>query len=167
VADRFSFLNIEGLGDKELHEAACKECKLSPEFKPDKDIKAAIDKFIEIQDRLLPTLKTIHSVLKGIKMSDTIAQTILKNMENQIELYHKRIETATERGETLNEADQILLVDKLLAQLSNLQKIAIKMPEIIDNLETLEERLTKENSGDTVARGGRQIGNRAEPNRTN
>lgn len=165
VADRFTYPNMGGFEEKEVHEAAIKEAKLDAKYKPDKEILAAIDKFIQIQDDLLPTLKTVHNVRKGIKMSDKIAQQILLNMESQHELYFRRIKEAEDRGETVNEADQVLLVDKMLAQLTNIQKIAIKMPEIVDSLDALEERLTKETAGDKVARGGRKIGNRAIPKR--
>lgn len=163
VADRFSFPNLGGYNDDEVHVAAIKESKLDSTFKPDKDVLAAIEKFKEIQDILLPTLSTINTVLKGIRSSDAIAQILVKGINDQIQLYKKKMEDSIRNGETVNIADQILIVDGLLKQLASVQKIAETVPRTQETLEKLEERLKKETAGDVVGRGGKTIGNRADP----
>lgn len=165
VADRFSYPNQGGYNDDEVHKAAIKESKLDPGFKPDKDVLAAIEKFREIQDILLPTLSTISTVLKGIRSADVIAQILLKSINDQIKLYEKKIEDAAQKGESINLADQVLIVDGLIKQLNSVQKMAETIPKTQDTLEKLEERLKKETAGDVVGRGGRTIGNRADPKR--
>lgn len=165
VGDMFCYTNMGGYGVKEVHQMAVKDAKLDPAYKPDDEIVAAIKKFTEIQLSLLPTLGTINNVLKGIRLSDKVSQTIIASIEAQLAIYERKIEEANKNGQTANAADMILLVNGLLDHLANLQKIAVNIPKTQEVLEKLEERLKKETAGDTVGRGGRSIGNRAEPTR--
>lgn len=166
VADKYSYLNQAGRTEEELHIEALKECKLEPTWKPDKDVLAAIEKFREIQEAMLPTLTTINTVLKSIRSSDKIATMLLENIEKQIKLYNGKVNDAMEKGEAANIADLSLILDSLLAGLANVQKIAQTVPKIQETLEKLEEKLQKDTAGDQLGRGGKQIGNRADPKRS-
>lgn len=159
VADLFTYPNQGGYNEKETHKAAVKEAQLPEDFKPDSEIKEAIAKYKEIQLATLPTLSTISNTLKGLKLSDTIVKNIINNIEKQIEVYNKKMES----GEEANLAEGILLVNSMLDQLGSANKVAISIPKTVDVLETLYERLKKESGGATVGRGGKRIGNRADP----
>lgn len=162
VADMFSYPNQEGRNAKDVHIAAIREAGLSADYKPDDEVLAAIEKFKEIQFASLPVLKTIGTILKALKLSDVICKTITDNMEKQIDMYKAKIENSKELGEA-NIADSVILVNGLIEQLGQVNKIAITIPKTQDVLENLEERLKKESAGIGMARGDKKIGNRAEP----
>lgn len=163
TADMFCYPNLGGFNDKDTHEAACRESTLGINYKPDDEVKAAIVKFKEIQLAMLPVLKTIRTTLRATRLSDTICESIIKNMEKSIDTYNTKVEEAEKRGEVANIADGVIIVNGLMDQLGQVQKIANMIPKTQETLEKLEERLKKESSGDNIARGGKTVGNRADP----
>ena len=162
-ADMFCFPAQEGLSDKEAHKESIKAAGLAENYKPDDEVLAAIEWYKKHQVDHLPVLKTIATVLKATKFSDTICQRIIESMEGMLDRYNKKIKEQEASGETLNIADNILLVNGLIDQLGQVQKIATTIPKTQELLEKLDERLKKESSGDVVGRGGKKIGNRADP----
>ncbi len=165
VADLKSFPNKGGLNEKEVHKAAIKESELEETYKPDKDIKAAITKYRYIQDIENPTLKTLTTVLRGLTTADTISQNIIDNINRAIELQEKVRSEKENNQEPKNAADEAVATANLVGQLKQLLGIANDLPKTIATLETLEIKLAKDEANIKLGRGGKEIGNRADPNR--
>lgn len=161
-ASFFSYPNKGGYSAKETHLAAIKESGLEENYKPDEEIKAAIEKYKQIHKDILPTLNTIATVLRGLKTADTIAQGIVENIEDTLEILKKAKQNRAE-GEPTNLIQDIANTANLISQLDQVLSIANKLPKTIETLEALENRLKKEISGTNLARGGQEIGNRADP----
>ncbi len=83
-------------------------------------------------------------------------------MEKQIEVYRLKVESI-EGVETQNVANGIILINGLIEQLNQVNKIALTIPKTQETLEKLEERLKKESAGSNMVRGGGDKGNRADP----
>lgn len=165
VADLFSYPNQGGYDDKSVHKAAIKESTLDENFKPNDEIQAAIVKYREIQLAMLPVLNTISIILKACKFSETVCHKIIESMQAALDRYNKMLEEQEKLGQTANVADLTLLVDGLITKLEQVNKLATNIPKTQDTLEKLDERLKKQSSGDTIGRGGKTIGNRADPKR--
>lgn len=163
VASLFSYPNKGGYNEKATHEAAVKEAKLEEGFKPDKEIKAAIEKYREIQKISLPTLSIINSVVRALRVGETITAGIINSMEDTIEIQERIRKEKKDAGEPADIANDLLTVNGLVEQLTQVMKISSKLPDTIETLQGLEERLKKEMSGDNLARGGKKVANRADP----
>lgn len=163
VADMFSWINQSGYNDKEIHAQAVKESGLDDKYKPDAGIIAAINKYRKIQEDMYPSLGTLTVALRGLRTTRKILDRMTSNMESKLELLDKKKAEAEARGETMNIADEQIIIDQLIKQIEDLNKMSITIPKTLDALEKIEDRLKRESAGDTVARGGKSIGNRADP----
>lgn len=163
IANIFSSCNQSGLNEKDAHNYAVKEADLEEDYKPDEEVKKAIDKFRKIQEDCLPSLKAVSNLIKNLKLSNTICERIGKNIEATLELDEVRRKEAATKGEPQNYAADIATTNALIEQLNGLTAIATKLPVTIETLTKLEDKLLKEQTGDNTARGGKQIGLRAEP----
>jgi hypothetical protein len=162
VSSFYSYPNKGGYNEKDTHKAAITESNLEEDFKPDPLIKAAIVKNRELEKAVVPTLNTINTVLKGLKISDKISESIIDNIESIIDKEEKKNKECLERGETIDIANNIIITEALIKQLEQLTKIANSLPKTIDTLQDLYVKLSKEEAGQVLARGGKKIGNRAE-----
>lgn len=163
VADKFCYPSQAGLNEKETHVCAIKESDLESDFKPDKTIKEAIEKYRELQDLTTPTLNTICSLLQGLKVSNVICNNIIKNIESTLELMEGDKQKCLEAGLPIDLAKDLAMTAALIQQLEQLNKISNNIPKTIETLEKLQEKLSKEISGTNIARGGNEIGTRAIP----
>ena len=161
--DLRSWLNKGGYGEKEKHLKALKEADLEEGFRPDNDLKSAIRKYGEIQEATLPTLTTISTLIRGLKTGDAIANSIIGNIETQLGLHNKRRDERAAQNEPTDLANDMAISIALSEQLGVLLDMGNKLPKSIETLEKLEERLKKEEAGDNLARGGKDIGSRADP----
>lgn len=160
VGDMFSYLNTSGYSEKEIQKLAIKDSKLEADFKPDIDIIEGIKKYSEVQLLMFPALSTVKTSLRGLRMSDILAQKMINNMEKVMELHEAR---QTDPNAPPNIADDLALITNLSSQLDTLINISVKLPKMIDTLESLEQKLATQKSGTQLGRGGRKLGNRAEP----
>jgi hypothetical protein len=158
-ADLFSYLNQGGYNEKERHKQSIKEAGLEEDWKPDSEVKAAITKYTDIQKINLPTLNTISTILRSLKLSDTIAHGVIDNIETQMQI----MLVNKEKSETPNILADMAAVTALTQQLDVVVDLANKLPKTIETLEKLKERLIKESSGVSTKRGGEEIGSRANP----
>lgn len=163
-ASLFSYPNKGGYSEKECHTAAVKEAELEDNYKPDAEMKTAIEKYRQIHKDILPTLTTIATALRALKTADTIAKGIVENIETTIELVNKKKAEKVE-GEPNNLLDDIASTSSLIAQLDQVLQIVNKLPKTIETLESLDNRLKKEIAGQNLSRGGVEVGNRADPDR--
>lgn len=165
VASVFSFPNKGGYNDKECHEAGISESKLPSDFKPDPVIKDAIIRYKEIQLAMLPSISSLSIGLKGLRLSGVISENISRSIESTLELKQKKDQEKIDNGEEIDILSSIASNDMLITQLNQLLKITNQLPVTIENIETLKGKITKEEMGDTMGRGGQKLGNRADPNR--
>ena len=163
IADLESWINKAGYNDKEAHKAALKDADLDSTFKLDSDIKIAITTYRTLQLEMLPALSTLSSILKGLKVADKISQSIIENIETVMDNHKERKIKAAEQNEPLNPGDDLVITQNLVAQLGQLMDISTKIPKTIETLEKIEDRLAKDKSGISLGRGGKEIGNRADP----
>lgn len=167
VASMYSYPNKGGYNDKETHIEAVKMAQLEDGFKPDKLIKDAIEEYKRQQKIMTPTINSINTSLKGLRISDTIAQNIIASMESTIELQEVIKKKREESGEPVNLASELATNQGLIEQLNQVIEISNKLPKTIEVLEALEVRLAKEESAKAQVRGGRNKPNRADPKRDN
>lgn len=163
IADYESWISRGGYNDKEKHKLAIKDTGLEDNFKADDEIKAAINKYSEVQVAMLPALSTLSTIIKGLKVADKISQSIIDNIENVMETHAIKKQAAIGTGEPLSAGDDLIIAQNLVAQLNQLMDISNKIPKTITTLEAIEDRLAKDKSGTSLGRGGKEIGNRADP----
>lgn len=164
-ASPFAYPRRGGYTDKEAHEAAIKESGFDIKFKPDKDLKICIDKYREILKAIMPEVSTLEIVTKTLRLSQRICLSINESLEESLELMEKSKKEKKESGEPSNIAADILLNDQLITKLDQVVKIANKLPDTIKTLENSKTKIIQEEISDNMARGGKKIGNRADPTR--
>ena len=163
--DLSSYPNMGGYNDKECFKIAVKEAGLEEDFKPDNDLKIAIEKYIEIQTIQSITSNTINTILKGLKLSNTISQNLIEDIEYQIELSNKIKKNKIDNNEPANITEALAITKTLISQLDILTDIANNIPKTIDTLQKLEEKVRKEQNNYNTGRGGEEIANSADPNK--
>lgn len=158
-----------GYNDKELHLQAIKEARLDDTYKPDKNIKEVMIYYREEQAKMLVSSAAVTSLIKGIRMSDTLCRRMTSNMEKIILQEDEEAELREQRianQEVVEPIDIVKIAARtqaLLAQFEQLVKIAEKTPKILSTLEALEKKLKIEETGTNTIRGGGTKGNRADP----
>lgn len=155
VADLFSFPNQEGLGEKDVRRQACIEAGFPEDYKPDEDIEAAIVKYKQIQKACLPTLSVLNSTLRALNLSDQIVKGITVNMEVQLEMFNKGINKEQIDEKTILE--NMVLLNSLIEQIDKVNKLAITIPKTVEVMESLRDKIKREQAGTNVARGGREL----------
>ena len=165
IIDYRSWIVKAGYNDKEKHLKALKSCGLPDDYKPDSLLKEAIQFYEETQLDQLPSLRALRTIIKGLKLADTIGESIIKNIETAIELHQKRIEKEIEENIPHDIGSDLLLTQGLNQQLKQLIDLSTIVPKSISTLKDLEEKVNNEKSDIAVARGGKEIGNRADPKR--
>lgn len=163
VADFGSWIVRAGYNEKEIHKLAIKDSSLEENYKVDLVVKAAIEKYKATQLAMLPALSTLSTMLKGLKLADKVSQSIIDNIENLIDTHSERKQKAKEEGQPLNVGDDLMVAQNLVQQLNQLMEVSNKIPKTIETLEKIEDRLAKDKSGVSLGRGGKEIGNRADP----
>jgi len=154
-----------GYSDKESHIAGIKESKLPDNYKPDAELKTCMEKYKEIRAALNPASQSLSIIVKSLRLSSKIAENITTSMEDSLEAMAKEKAQLKASGEPTNIPAELLMNEKLIAQLDQVIKISNKVPDTIKTLEATEARLLQEEMGESLGRGGRKIGNRAEPKR--
>lgn len=163
VADFESFLSRGGYNEKEKHKLAIKEAGLEEDFKVDNDIKNAIEKYSSTQLLIMPALSTLSTIIKGLKTADKISQNIVESIESVMDSFKEKKKAALAENAPWNPGDDAVMTSHVVGQLEYLLKISNNIPKTIKTLEEIEERLAREKSGVNLGRGGKKIGNRADP----
>lgn len=158
-----SYPNKGGFNDKEKHLASIKEAGLEDNYKPDVDVKLAMDKYLAIHAAESTVASTISTTIKGLRVADKISQSIIDNIERTLELIQASAKRKAENSEPNNVANDLLETQGLVQQLNQLMSISTNLPKTVSTLEQLQIKLLKEESTSNVARGGQAIGRRADP----
>lgn len=161
--DLRSWVNKAGLSSSELHLRAVNESGLPKDFKVDKIIRAACDKYKEIHMETLPTLNLINTLHRGIRLTEKVAKTLVTGIEEYSEQMFKKQSESLEKGEPIDLLVQLKEQQILTQQLEELNKMANKVPDTIKTLEKLMKQHIEELSGSNLLRGGHTKGNRADP----
>ena len=122
---------------KERHVKVCKDVSLDPDFKPSARHTAAINKYIEL--RTTPTVKTLVTTRQAL----TSAEKAINALTNKIETL--LVDNEDEERDTVSEA--VKNVTKLL-------EIAERLPKMADIIANLEDKVKKEQGGESRLRGG-------------
>jgi len=126
--------------EKERHIRVCKDVDLPGDFKSSQRMIAAISKYKELQNT--PTVQTLLTTKQALISSE------------------KAINALTQRIETLLAADEeeVDTVGEAVKNVNKLLDIAEKLPKITNVINDLEEKVKKEQSGESKLRGGGKKG---------
>src|ERR1035437_364486 len=133
--DLSSYSNMGGYNEKECFKAAIKESGLEDNFKPDSELKLAIEKYVEIQNIQSVTLNTINTILKGLKLSNTISQNLIDDIEYQLELSTNLKKIKKDNNEPNNIIEALAITKTLVEQLDIVTEIANKLPKTVETLQ--------------------------------
>ena len=116
-----------------------KECGFESNWKIDKKLQDAINKYLELQET--PTIKS----LKAIKDSLLTSSKVIRKLQQVIE---KSI---------INEDDSFDISD-IVDNVERLLKLSDKLPNAINSLQQLEEKVKAEQGLSKKIRGGGEVG---------
>lgn len=138
-------------GDKKLYRVA-KQFKGDPKWKPedDKDIKAALDSYREMQST--PSLRILESIRESLETSDAVIKQVSKNITK----------IAEKQNEEEDETKSLKNMEKLFSYINNLLKLQGQIPKSINSIIDLETKVFDELSAKRV-RGGGKVGSRERP----
>lgn len=139
-------------GDKMVSKVAEKfkgDSKWTPD--KDKDIKAAIDFYQEMQNT--PSLRILKSIRQGLEASDAVIAQVSKNITT----------IARRQDEETDDIKSLKNMEKLFSYITHLLKIQSQIPEAINSIVDLEKKVFDELS--VRVRGGGSIGSREKPKR--
>jgi len=159
IADFRSNGNMAGFNDKELHLRGVIEAELEEKFKPDEEIKKAIEVYRQILLEITPSYTLLLKLIQGVKLSERVVKSMILGVEKVLEL--NEITLAAE-GE-INIAMLLTNNNALEAQLKSFTKIANDFPKTMDTLRDTLGKVLKEEADTRIGRGGKTIGNRADP----
>lgn len=159
IADYRSTGNLSGDNEKNLHLQGVKYAELEEGFKPDADIKEAIRLYKEIQELEAPSNTLVLKLIKGVKLSEQVVANMILGIEKVLEMNQKELM----ENEIPNIAAILGNNTALETQLKSLTSLAIAFPKTLTTLEETRAKLYKEEANNRKARGGREIGNRADP----
>jgi len=164
--DILSIPNKEGYNKDKTHTFAIKESRLPEDWKIDKQIQEAIDKYKELQLDI-PSLKILSSLKRGLSTSSEVVDIIVDKMQDTI----KTLLSADIDGEDdwiTNDEGQAVpnpnsterKIEKLTKHLDRILAIAGKLPKTIDEIGKVTEKVKQEMEDGNVIRGNRQLGSR-------
>ena len=131
--------------EEDRHNKLVKELELE-DFKVDKTLQDAIDKYIELQET--PTLKSLKATREGLL---TASKVITK--------LQRVIDASLEAIDDENNDMEIILtnVEKLL-------KISSALPSAVNTVQQLEKKVKEEQVGESKIRGGGKVNLFEDPN---
>jgi hypothetical protein len=146
--------------EEERHKNCLLSCGLGPTWKPDKYVKAAIDVYLENVDNLFPELKTLRTLKEGLGIGQRLAA-----------FSNKRMLKLLDKLESINfdEIDEQTLqtYEAVIASIKNELKYVLeavpKLNASIDTVLEFESKITQDFKEKERGKGGREIGNRADP----
>ncbi len=154
--------------DIERSRASIKDSDLEPRYVPDDDVIRAMIKYKELQET--PSIKILNSLQRGLMLSSSVIDNICGTIEYQLEDIKKLKSQLSSDSITLQGEDKLSLMIKtseytksLVDNLNILQGLGDKVPKTLKNVEELSEKIRTETEGEGVVKGGKKIGNRANP----
>ena len=140
---------------KEQNRKAIRDCEMPEGWKPDDVVKDAMQVYTELWLDSTPSYRVLLSLEKGMHQTDKVIQTININLNNQLE---KIQELMTINPQAAPELDNIVTA------LNTLMTISGKIPDTLDAIEQIREKVIKEKGGDmNTKRGGDEVSDRENP----
>ncbi len=129
------YMNVS---EVDRHSQISKSLNFSLDWKPDEDIKAAIDQYNNFQET--PSIKALKSTKEA-----------LLNASKVIDVMNQQVSTAMADEDNRDMVTAIETLDKLLS-------LSDKLPKTINTIVTLEEKVQKEQHENSKVRGGGKTG---------
>ena len=115
-----------------------KDLGLSEDYVPDPKVQLAISKYLEFAQT--PTIKTLTSIREGLLTSSRLIDTLRLRIERELK------------------QEEVEDLDGLVRSVQRMLEIGEKLPKVIENISTLEEKIKKEQASDTRIKGGGKKG---------
>lgn len=140
-------------GENKLPKVA-EQFKGDPKWKPeyDKDVKAALDLYREMQRT--PSLRILESIRESLETSDSVISQVSQNITK----------IAKKQNEEQDDTKSLKNMEKLFSYINNLLKLQGQIPQSINSIIDLENKVFDELSSKRV-RGGGKVGSRERPSR--
>lgn len=131
------------------------------DYKIDDIVKDAVKRYLEIRET--PTIKSLKSANKALLASDTLIGSIVKKLNKNLETLDKTdISTITDESELAMYNAKVKLIRDDLGYVLGLIP---KLEGTVEIVSKLTDKAIKDDFSDLKSKGGRVIGNRAEPKR--
>ncbi len=147
------------LDDEDRAEKALRECKLSPVWKPDAKTKAAIKKYLDLQLTISGAYGALINLKQTVKLCESVNAIKLDKIRQQQDILGTLdLDLDDAKIDTWEKLNKILgLGLKEIFESNNSIKIALK------DIEAYENVLMKDHDNIKLAKGKKEIGNRADP----
>lgn len=146
---------------------------LPSNWKPDKDVKAAIKTYLDLQNDLSPTNKVLISLERGLNLSSKIIDSLVSKMERTLAL----VEEASNKINTPTDFDKLEVpgaitpvhttvfpdITPLVSDMNTLISLSERIPSAIKTIEVVREKVNQEKGSSEIIRGGREKRNREDP----
>lgn len=154
MADQFDRTNLYAvLSEQDRHDAIVRDIGMPRDWEPDEFIEIAIDAYRRIQDNLSPTT----ALLQELKIGLTNTRKMVKQINAAM---HQLMQESEEKGIS----EMLVDLEKLDKLQQRLVKITKDLPTALDSIEQLTKQALME-YGVEKLRGGREKGNREDPER--
>lgn len=120
-------------------------------WKHTKLISKAIDKYIELSDS--PSKRALRSVKEALTSTTEVVDIMNSSIMDKLESI-KRIKEST----SPDDVTALEGITALITAVNSLLTLAKKLPEAIAVVSTLEEKVTKDEMGESKIRGGGDVG---------
>lgn len=156
-----------GFRGKKRHKRAKEDCGLPNNWEPDIVIKAAIDKYKQIQLEYIPTVKLLNALEQGMMLSGDAVDGQLNQMQTAMDTA-ERLAKALEDVDDADEAKEVMnsmmeTSSLVQARVRDFMKMIADIPKALKQIEELKSQVMLEKSGERLKRGGYSKGNREDP----
>jgi|SRR6266403_664721 len=156
--------------DKDREKYSKEDSGFDKDWKVDNSIKLAIDKYKFLQET--PSIKILNSLQRGLMLSSNVVDNVCNNIQYLLdEIENDLLDlkgTKEEDPIKLRELKKVAVLKQmeytnaLVANLSTIQELGVKVPKTLLSIEDLAQKVKKEIEGDNTVRGGGKKGNRAD-----
>lgn len=150
-----------GFLPKERAEKIKNDIGLPDGWKPDEKVKAAIEKYIDIQRTYVPSAAALASIERGIKLAGAA-------VDSYIEQLYTSLQDAKDilKGGTLSEVDKAALAlknDAIYTSVKRINELAKGLPQSIKSINELRSEVSKEQRDMHKKIGNKSIGRYERP----
>lgn len=146
------------LGEDDRIKGALRDTKDLPEgWKPDKDVRAAIKKYVELQDIMSPSQKVLTSLMRGLNVANKVINALVDKINKLLDQAESDVNSDTPLDKVVPD------ITPLVTDLNTLLSLAKRIPEAMESIEIVREKVMKEKGGSPTIRGNRAKRNREDP----
>lgn len=152
--------NNQGYDAKTLDETAKREARLPENWKADKVINDACEKYKEDTP---VELILLNSSLRAMTFASKTMGRLSANIEKLYDSYEKLIKAKEDRNEIVDMSEDLTNLQTINNHLSEIMKLAGKVPDMIETLNKNRTMALKAKQSKRLIRGDHAKGNRADP----